>query len=109
VKFLVDNQLPLSLAKYLRKQGHDCQHVWEIGLATALDVEICRYADSQERVIISKDEDFLYLANRPESKTRFLWVRIGNCRTVTLLAAFERFWPVIESALNIGDRVIELR
>jgi predicted nuclease of predicted toxin-antitoxin system len=109
VNFLVDNQLPISLAKYLRKQGHDCQHVLEIGLATASDSEICNYADSQERIVISKDEDFLYLASKPGATTRFLWVRTGNCRTSTLLTAFERFWPMIEMALTAGDRVVELR
>ncbi len=109
MNFLVDNQLPISLAVHLRKQGLDCQHVLEIGLATASDLDICRYADSQNRVIISKDQDFLYLANRPGATTRFLWVRLGNCRTTALLAAFEQLWPVIESALNAGDRIIELR
>ena len=109
MKFLVDNQLPISLAKYLQKQGHDCQHVLEVGLSTATDSEICRYADSNEQIIVSKDEDFLYLANRPESVTRFLWVRLGNCRTLTLLKAFERLWPMIEFALKTGDRIVELR
>lgn len=109
MKFLVDNQLPTSLARYLRNRGHDCQHVLEIGLASASDLEICRYADQEARVIISKDEDFLYLAGRPESTTRILWVRLGNCRTAVLLEAFERFWPLIESSLNAGDKIIELR
>jgi predicted nuclease of predicted toxin-antitoxin system len=109
VKFLVDNQLPASLARYLRNHGHDCQHVLDIGLANASDIEICKYADKEDRVIISKDEDFLYLANRPETKTRILWIRLGNCRTAALLEAFERFWPLIESSLNAGDRIIELR
>jgi predicted nuclease of predicted toxin-antitoxin system len=109
VKFLVDNQLPVALAEHLRKRGHDCQHVSDIGLATATDIDICRHADADERVIISKDEDFLYLASRPGATTRFLWVRLGNCRTVTLIAAFEKFWPMIESSLEAGDRIIELR
>ena len=72
MKFLVDNQLPISLARYLQKHGHDCQHVLEVNLATASDIEICRRADLEERIIISKDEDFLYLANRPGATTRFL-------------------------------------
>ena len=59
--------------------------------------------------IVSKDEDFLYLAGHSESKVRFLWVRLGNCRTAALLAAFDRLWPLIESSLKAGDRVIEIR
>jgi len=109
VKFLVDNQLPTALAQYLRKRGFDCQHVLEASLGDALDADICRYAELQERIIISKDEDFFYFAKQREAKIRVIWVRLGNCRTPALLAAFERSWPSIESCLKTGDRIIEIR
>jgi len=72
-------------------------------------VQIIRYAEEQERIIVSKDEDFLHLAYRPESKIRVLWVRLGNCRTAALIEAFEKSWPMVESCLDGGDRIIELR
>ena len=109
MKFLVDNQLPPALAQYLRKRDFDCQHVLDVGLAESLDSEICRYAEAQDRIIVSKDEDFLYLAAQPLSKIRLLWVRLGNCRTAALLAAFDRLWPLIESSLKNGDRIVEIR
>jgi predicted nuclease of predicted toxin-antitoxin system len=109
VKFIVDNQLPVSLAQYLRKRGFDCQHVLEAGLGDVLDSEICQYAEVQERIIISKDEDFFYLAKQRAAKIRVIWVRLGNCRTSALLAAFERSWPTVESSLKAGDRIIEIR
>ena len=58
---------------------------------------------------MSKDEDFLYLASRPNAKLRLLWVQLGNCRTPALLAAFERHWPLIESALKAGLRIFTRR
>jgi predicted nuclease of predicted toxin-antitoxin system len=109
VKFVVDNQLPTALAQYLRKRGFDCQHVLEGGLGDALDTDICRHAEVQERIIISKDEDFLYFAKQHEARIKVIWVRLGNCRTSVLLAAFERSWPRIESSLKAGDRIIEIR
>lgn len=109
MKFLVDNQLPTALADYLRKRGFDCQHVLEAGLEDALDSEICRHAELEERIIISKDEDFFYFAKQPDAKIKVIWVRSGNCRTPALLAAFERSWPNIESCLKTGDRIIEIR
>ena len=109
MKFLVDNQLPMALADHLRARGLDCQHVLDVGLAQATDAQICNYAEEQERVIISKDEDFLHLANRPEARIRVLWVRLGNCRTSTLIEAFEKFWPTVESCFSAGDRILELR
>jgi predicted nuclease of predicted toxin-antitoxin system len=68
-----------------------------------------RYAESKNRILVSKDDDFLYLASRPNAKLRLLWVQLGNCRTSALLAAFERHWQLIESALKAGDRIIEIR
>ena len=109
MKFLVDNQLPKALAEHLCRHGHDCRHVLDLGLSDAIDAVICRYAEAQERILITKDEDFLYLSSQPKSKIRLVWVRLGNCRTSTLLAAFDRFWPTIESCFAAGDKVVEIR
>jgi predicted nuclease of predicted toxin-antitoxin system len=75
----------------------------------ASDAEICRYAEAQARVIISKDADFLHLASRPGAKIRVVWVRLGNCRTSALIVAFEKFWPNLQSCLEADDRIVELR
>ena len=109
MKFIVDNQLPVALAEHLRKLGFDCQHVLDANLSDALDSEICRYAELEDRIIISKDEDFFYLAKQRQAAIRVIWVRMGNCRTSALLAAFERSWSRIESCLTAGDVIIELR
>jgi predicted nuclease of predicted toxin-antitoxin system len=109
VKFLVDNQLPTALARFLASRGVDCQHVLDIELGGATDAAIWDYANRNDCVVISKDEDFLYMANVPSAKGRLIWVRIGNCRTKALLAAVERLWPKIEASLKAGDHVIELR
>jgi predicted nuclease of predicted toxin-antitoxin system len=81
----------------------------DANLSEALDSEICRYAEVEGRIIISKDEDFFYLAKQREAKIRVIWVRMGNCRTSALLAAFQRSWTRIESCLEAGDLVIEVR
>jgi predicted nuclease of predicted toxin-antitoxin system len=109
VKFLVDNQLPAALARFLASRGVECQRVLDIDLAEATDIEIWAYACRNDCVVISKDEDFLYLANAPRSEARFIWIRFGNCRTKALLAAIERLWPKIEAGIKAGDRIIELR
>ena len=109
MKFLIDNQLPTALAEHLHKRGYDYQDVLDVGLARASDAEVCSYANDQQRIIVSKDEDFLYFAIQPESKLRLLWVRLGNCRTSALLNAFDQSWPTIESCLSAGDPIIEIR
>jgi predicted nuclease of predicted toxin-antitoxin system len=107
--FLVDNQLPTALARFLASRGVECQHVLDLDLGDASDAAIWDYANRNDCVVISKDEDFLYMANIPSAKARLIWVRFGNCRTKALLAAMERLWPRIEAGLKTGDRVIELR
>ncbi len=109
MKFLVDNHLPLALSRFLAERGLDCEHVLDAGLASAPDSEIWQYASETGRIVISKDEDFLYLAHKGESSAGFIWVRFGNCRTSALLRALDRLWPRVEAALESGERVIELR
>jgi hypothetical protein len=70
---------------------------------------ICRTPNFRSASLISKDEDFFFFAKQRHAKIEVVWVRLGNCCTSALLAAFERSWPTIESYLKAGDRVIEIR
>ena len=106
---LVDNQLPLQLALHLRGWGCGCIHVLEIGLHDTDDVEIWERASDEGWIVVSKDEDFIFLASRPRDVGRLIWVRLGNCRNATLLAAFDRARAALVHAITSGQRVIELR
>jgi predicted nuclease of predicted toxin-antitoxin system len=106
MKALIDNQLPLALAVHLRQAGHDCQHVLEAGPD---DLTIWSHAQREGRVVVSKDEDFVFLANRPDDAGRLIWVRLGNCRNPALLAAFDRVLDQIDDTLAAGQHIIELR
>ena len=109
MKFLIDNQLPTELCRWLTRKGHDSSHVLDLGIEQALDREIWLLAEQQDAVLVSKDEDFFHLAGLPDARGRLLWVRLGNCRTPALLAAFENLWPAVEARLEAGERVVELR
>ena len=78
-------------------------------LAEPSDIKIWQYACESERIVITKDEDFLYLASKEPGRAGVIWVRFGNCRTASLLAEFTRLWPRIRASLGAGDRIIELR
>jgi predicted nuclease of predicted toxin-antitoxin system len=109
VKFVVDNQLPKALALFLASRGVECEHVLDLGLGDASDARIWEYANRNACVVISKDEDFLYLAKARVGRARLVWIRLGNCRKRVLLAAIEAAWSSIEEKLNAGDSVVELR
>lgn len=109
MKFLLDNQLPEELSRFLASLGCDSIHVAEVGLRSASDAEIWRYACDSGRIVVTKDEDFLYLANRHSQMGGVIWGRLGNCRTASLLSEFSRFWPQIQSSFESGERVVEIR
>ena len=94
---------------HLRARGHECEHVYELGLDEADDAEVWSRAIRAKQIVVSKDEDFIYLANRPGDVGRLIWVRIGNCRNLALIAAFDRVHDDIVSAIESGQRIVEIR
>ena len=107
---LVDNQLPLALARFLVTNDWVCIHVQDVGLETADDQTIWQYAKERGLTIVTKDEDFQALATRQGSvPPQVVWVRLGNCRKVVLLEAFSRILPALRDMLAAGDAVVEIR
>lgn len=110
MKLLVDNQLPLALARYLAANGFECQHVQDIGLDTVDDRVIWEHAKSHHLIIVTKDEDFPLMADRQGSiPPQIVWVRLGNCRKTALLSAFTAVLPDLKALLETGQSVIEIR
>lgn len=62
MKFLIDNQLPLQLAIHLRQFGHQCDHVLDLGLEEASDLDLWSRSSGAGQVMVSKDEDFVSLS-----------------------------------------------
>jgi predicted nuclease of predicted toxin-antitoxin system len=109
VNFLLDTQLPEALCRFLKDRGHESAHVLGLNMDEASDDQIWSYAGRGNWIVVSKDEDFLHLANRPGDAGKLLWVRIGNCRKQALLQAFDRQLPQIVQAFGAGARVVEIR
>jgi predicted nuclease of predicted toxin-antitoxin system len=58
VKFLVDMPLSPALAKWLRAQGHDAVHAFDLGMGRSPDDEIMAHALADHRTIITADLDY---------------------------------------------------
>lgn len=108
MKFLVDNQLPVALATFIREKGIECKHVFELGLDRASDKQIWDLAHGEGWILVSKDEDFFHLVKQ-QPNVQLIWVRKGNCRSAALIAAFDKLWATLQEALKVGEHVIELR
>ena len=110
MNLLVDNQLPVALARHLSAHGCECIHVRDVGLDEASDQDIWEYARARSLTIITKDEDFQALANRQGVvPPQVVWVRIGYCRKGALLEAFSGILPSLKELLAAGDAVVEIR
>ena len=59
MRFLVDAQLPASVARLLRDAGHDAVLTSELADGNrTTDAEVCRIADGDRRVVVSKRPRF---------------------------------------------------
>jgi predicted nuclease of predicted toxin-antitoxin system len=108
MRFLVDAQLPPAFAARLRGKGHDCEHVYEIGLAAASDSEIWKYAIRRGAVLITKDQDFVDRAQGKTAGASVIWVRLGNTTNEGLWRSVEPLLPELLEALAAGERLIEI-
>ncbi len=85
MNFLVDAQLPRRLARSLRAVGHDALHTLDLpdGNRTK-DHAINELSIREQRVVITKDDDFVasfHLARRPY---KLLLISTGNIRNFEL-------------------------
>jgi predicted nuclease of predicted toxin-antitoxin system len=58
MRFLVDAQLPRAICILLARPDHDAVHVKDVLSAGASDADIWRFAFSERRIVVTKDEDF---------------------------------------------------
>lgn len=91
MKFIVDAQLPRSLSDFLISRGYDSIHTLELpDKNRTVDHKIISISTKENRIVISKDSDFLesfLLKNQPP---KLILVKIGNTRNNVLLNMFDK-------------------
>jgi predicted nuclease of predicted toxin-antitoxin system len=106
VNFLIDAQLPRGLARHFGDAGHDALHTMDLpGGNRTKDRVINELSVLQQRVVITKDTDFVnsfHLARRP---FKLLLISTGNIRNNELEAILVPAIPAIVSAFHEHDFV----
>lgn len=109
MKFLVDTQLPISLANFFVLKGFDCIHTTFFKDGHLLkDSTIRQKATSEGRIVITKDSDFsdyFFVKGSPPS---ILLVVIGNTKNQELLAITERLLDAIVESFEAGFGLVVL-
>jgi len=90
MKFIVDAQLPISLSNLLKSRGYDSIHTIELPEKNRTsDNYIIGISTEENRVVVTKDNDFLesFLINgRPQ---KLILIRTGNIGNPELMAIFD--------------------
>ena len=105
--FLVDAQLPPSLAAALRQAGCQAVHLIDLGLLAATDQQIWDEAISRSAILVTKDRDFPLRRAARNDGPAILWVRVGNTSNRRLIDLVLRALPAIIGAIERDEAVIE--
>ena len=81
MKLLFDQNLSPQLVSRLIDIFPGSEHVFNIELDRAEDVEICQYAVSHVFVVVTKDADYSELLTLKQTSPAIIWIRKGNCST----------------------------
>jgi predicted nuclease of predicted toxin-antitoxin system len=107
MRLLVDAQLPPALSDWFNERGYEAAHVRdELGGQTP-DREIAAYVEQYGLILVTKDDDFLL--RYPPIRSRLIWLRCGNISNRGLRLWLDPLWVAIETRLNDGDLIIEVR
>ncbi len=89
MKFLVDAQLPVRLARFLESAGYDTIHTKDLLNKNATsDTEINAVSIRDNRIVITKDSDFLNSFLTIKEPYKLLLVTTGNINNLELEALF---------------------
>ncbi len=107
MRFLVDECLPARTAALLRPAGHDCAHVYELGLGGQPDEQVMALAERENRILVSADTDFgQLLATAPVLAPSVILLRRTDKRPEALAAVIIANLGQVADDLTAGALVV---
>ena len=85
MKLLLDENISDKIAPGVDDLFPDSTHVKTVGLMRADDSVIADWAKQRDFTIVSKDTDFYQRTVALGSPPKFIWLRVGNCTTATII------------------------
>lgn len=108
MKFLVDAHLPKRLSQALNDKGHDALHTLDLPSGNATkDSDINSRSLNEQRIVVSKDADFIESLLISSKPYKLLYIATGNISNKALQLLFENNIADIEKALA-SHRLVEL-
>jgi predicted nuclease of predicted toxin-antitoxin system len=106
MKFVVDAQLPRRLARELAGAGHDAVHTLDFPAANRTpDKEIVALAMRENRIVVTKDNDFVTSFLLHGAPPKLLLISTGNISNDQLSKLLASNLSTLENALSKNDFV----
>lgn len=108
MKFLLNMNVPRTLGKRLKGEGHEYRHVGDIGMAQAEDSTILEEARASGEIILTHDLEYgrlLAFSSKPSPSV--IIFRLRNTHPDNLFVQFINAWSEIEKGL-IGGAIVAL-
>ena len=91
MKYLIDAQLPILLKNYLEFNGFDALHVLNIDETGRMsDQEISKIANEKDRIVITKDLDFMHSHLIKSEPLKLFIISTGNISNEDLISLFKK-------------------
>ncbi len=106
MNFLVDAQLPRRLALELAASGHDAIHTLDLPAANRTqDKDIVALAIRENRIVVTKDNDFVVSFHLQRLPPKLLLISTGNISNDQLSKLIASNLSALESACSKHDFV----
>jgi len=103
VRFLVDMNVDIRVAEWLRSQGHDVVHLRDEGLQRMPNGEIFEKALTENRVVLTSDLDFGEIAAAlKDTSGKVLLLRLHNSRARHVIGRLDNVIPRVVDDLEMG-------
>jgi predicted nuclease of predicted toxin-antitoxin system len=106
MKFIVDAQLPYGIALFLREKGFDALHTNDLpDKEYTTDSQIKSIAISENRIVITKDYDFVDSFILKKIPKKLLLVTTGNIKNKQLFSLWKNNLDLIIFLFETNDLV----
>ena len=106
MKFLVDENLPPSLAVMLETLYPGSAHVRYLGLEGAKDPPLWDLAKKEGYIILTKDSDFEQRSFLHGAPPKVVWLKVGNSSAAQIRAMVSMHLAAIEAFVRDGETAI---
>ena len=101
MKFIIDAQLPRRLARFLQDLGYDAIHTLDLPQQNATsDSSINALSIAQQRIVITKDSDFVDSFLTIQEPYKLLLISTGNIKNSELETLFSTHLTQIVDLLH---------